>query len=137
MHEIIRLIGCITFGIVLIKGETYTLGVLLPYTGSWPVGYTSAGAVKAALNEISLDQHLTKLTELMVDFNFTWEDTECLEEVGLVQLVNMWMKHQVDVFIGEFSVTIYLFLVMNDTFSFIFSDILNIKIFLFYSLATH
>ena len=96
------LLVCVIFRVAQIQGKTYTLGVLIPYTGTWPVGYTSAGAATAALNKINLDRDRTILRQLGADFNFVWEDTECLEEVGLVKFLNMWMKHQVDVFIGKF-----------------------------------
>ena len=100
MHKLMIVLMCFMVGVAQIQCKTYTLGVLIPYTGTWPIGYTSAGAATAALNKINLDQDLTILRQLGADFKFVWEDTDCLEEVGLVKLVDLWIKHQVDVFIG-------------------------------------
>ena len=100
MHKLMIVLMCFMVGVAQIQCKTYTLGVLIPYTGTWSIGYTSAGAATAALNKINLDQDLTILRQLGADFKFVWEDTDCLEEVGLVKLVDLWIKHQVDVFIG-------------------------------------
>ena len=102
MHKLMIVLVCVMVGAAHIQGKTHTLGVLIPYTGTWPIGYTSAGATTAALNKINLDQDLTILRQLGADFKFVWEDTKCLEEVGLVKLVDLWIIHQVDVFIGMF-----------------------------------
>ena len=53
---------------------------------------------------ISSDPQFGVLHDNNIMFSVTWRDTECREDVGLQQLVDMWYitQEHVDVFIGMF-----------------------------------
>ena len=83
-----------------IENKNYTLGVLLPYTGTWPIGSTSAGAGPLGVNVINNDKVFKELRNRNISFSYIWRDTKCDDLTGLAELVTMWKDKKVDVFIG-------------------------------------
>ena len=80
----------------------------MPYTGTWPIGRTTAGAVTLALENINRDVTLTALRHGGHNFSAVWRDTKCLDSEGLPEVVNLWAIEKVDGFIGEFIFCLYL-----------------------------
>ena len=72
------------------------LGVLLPMTGYWPIGKTSASAITIAVQRINND------STLLPGYNMTfmWNDSMCLAAEGLNQAVEFQIA-QVDAIIGD------------------------------------
>lgn len=81
--------------------KTYILGVMLPYTGTWPIGRSAAGAMDVALDKINSDETLTAVRAGNHNFTAVWRNSQCLDNVGLPLVVDLWAKEQVDGFIGE------------------------------------
>ena len=92
-----------TLTTLLADSKTFHLGVLLPYTGYWPIGRTAAGAVGFALDVVNNDSSLTEVRRGGHRFNFTWKDTNCQEAHGLKVLIDLWAEQPIDAFIGKFS----------------------------------
>ena len=94
---------CGIFSVFLVDARTFRAGVLLPVTGSWPVGRTSAGAVTLALDHVNSDPTLTALRSGGHRIEFVWRDTQCDIGTGLTAMMEMKSNtsHPVDVFIGE------------------------------------
>ena len=59
------------------------IGVLLPMTGYWPIGKTSASAITIAVDRINEDQTLLP----GYNMTFLWNDSMCLAAEGLNQAV--------------------------------------------------
>ena len=72
------------------------IGVLLPMTGYWPIGRTSASAITIAVERINND------STLLPGYNMTflWNDSMCLAAEGLNQAVEFQIAH-VDAIIGD------------------------------------
>jgi len=72
------------------------IGVLLPMTGYWPIGQTSASAITIAVERINKD------TTLLPGYNMTflWNDSQCLAAEGLNQAVEFKLAN-VDAIIGD------------------------------------
>ena len=84
-----------------LEGKTFSIGVILPYTGTWPIGSKMAGAVAVAMERVNTDQMLSAVREGGHNFSFTWRDSQCLDNVGLPVVVELWAKEHVDAFIGK------------------------------------
>ena len=85
----------------LVTCKTFHVGVLLPYTGTWPIGQTTAGAMTLGLERINTDVTLTSLRQGGHNFSAVWRDTRCLDSVGLPEVINLWAVEKVDGFVGE------------------------------------
>ena len=75
-----------------------TSGLILPYkVGSpdVPPGNLYASALKIAVDRINRDPTLLP----GITLSFTWDDSECLEELSIQALIEQWEK-RVDGFIG-------------------------------------
>lgn len=75
-----------------------TIGLILPYkVGSpdVPPGNRYASALKIAVDRINRDPTLLP----GITLSFTWDDSECLEELSIQALIEQWEK-RVDGFIG-------------------------------------
>jgi hypothetical protein len=85
------------------SNRTLQLAVLLPYTGSWPVGYGISGAVPLAVNYIRTDTSFAYLRNKGYDFNYTIVDCPCDEGPGLTTFTRLLLTSQppIDVYIGE------------------------------------
>jgi hypothetical protein len=90
------------------SNRTLQLGVLLPYTGSWPVGYGISGAVPLAVNYIRTDPSFAHLRSKGYDFNYTIVDCPCDEGPGLTTFTRMLLTNQppIDVYIGKNVLTV-------------------------------
>jgi hypothetical protein len=85
------------------SNRTLQLAVLLPYTGSWPVGYGISGAVPLAVNYIRTDTSFAYLRRKGYDFNYTIVDCPCDEGPGLTTFARLLLTNQppIDVYIGK------------------------------------
>lgn len=72
------------------------IGVLLPMTGYWPIGKTSASAITIAVDKINKDPTLL----LGYNMSFLWNDSMCLAAEGLNQAVEFRISG-VDAIIGD------------------------------------
>ncbi|XP_033122599.1 atrial natriuretic peptide receptor 3-like [Anneissia japonica] len=74
-------------------GETFdvVLGVLLPYTGSWPIGPKIASAAAIAVDDIQKDKSLLQNRSI----GFIWNDTHCDAGDGLYEVVDFWSHESV------------------------------------------
>lgn len=72
------------------------IGVLLPMTGYWPIGKTSASAITIAVGKINKDPTLL----LGYKMTFLWNDSMCLAAEGLNQAVEFKISG-VDAIIGD------------------------------------
>ncbi|XP_078374364.1 atrial natriuretic peptide receptor 3-like [Oculina patagonica] len=72
------------------------IGVLLPMTGYWPIGKTSASAITIAVDKINKDPTLL----LGYNISFMWNDSMCLAAEGLNQAVEFRISG-VDAIIGD------------------------------------
>ena len=72
------------------------IGVLLPMTGYWPIGKTSASAITIAVDRINEDQTLLP----GYNMTFLWNDSMCLAAEGLNQAVEFRISG-VDAIIGD------------------------------------
>ena len=72
------------------------IGVLLPMTGYWPIGKTSASAITIAVDRINEDQTLLP----GYNMTFLWNDSMCLAAEGLNQAVEFRIAG-VDAIIGD------------------------------------
>lgn len=72
------------------------IGVLLPMTGYWPIGKTSASAITIAVDKINRDPTLL----LGYNMSFVWNDSMCLAAEGLNQAVEFRISG-VDAIIGD------------------------------------
>jgi hypothetical protein len=84
------------------RGRTLQVGVLLPYTGSWPVGLGISGAVPLAIDYVRTDQDFALFRKLGYDLNYTIVNCPCDEGPGLVafaELINL--TPPMDVYIGN------------------------------------
>lgn len=68
------------------EGEYITVGLLLPWTGSRPVGTTIASAASIAVFDINNNASILPGKTL----RFVWKDTKCLEKKGLYEIVQLW-----------------------------------------------
>ena len=85
------------------KKELY---ILVCYLGYFPVGRTAAGAITLALEKVNSDPNLTTLREGNHSFVYTWKDDQCLDDIGLAAVVDLWANKDhdhlpIDAFIGE------------------------------------
>ena len=78
------------------KSHEVLLGVLLPMTGYWPIGKTSASAISIAVDRINNDQTLLPNHFL----RYIWNDSQCLAAEGLNQAVEFKLA-EVDAIIGD------------------------------------
>ena len=78
------------------------MGVLLPYTGSLPIGLGISGAVPLAVNFISSDPRFEYFRK-NYDLNYTIVDCPCDTGPGLVAFSNTLLQTdpKIDVFIGK------------------------------------
>ncbi|XP_038050160.1 atrial natriuretic peptide receptor 1-like [Patiria miniata] len=77
--------------------EDIVLGLLLPFSGQWPVGRYIAGAMTVAVDNINRDPNLL----LGRNLTFIWNDTRCVGKVGLYEAVNLWLNvRRLHAFIG-------------------------------------
>lgn len=72
------------------------IGVLLPMTGYWPIGKTSASAITIAVDRINRDPNLLP----GYNMTFLWNDSMCLAAEGLNQAVEFKISG-VDAIIGD------------------------------------
>lgn len=72
------------------------IGVLLPMTGYWPIGKTSASAITIAVDRINEDQTLLP----GYNMTFLWNDSMCLAAGGLNQAVEFRISG-LDAIIGD------------------------------------
>lgn len=72
------------------------IGVLLPMTGYWPIGKTSASAITIAVDRINRDPSLLPGYKM----TFLWNDSMCLAAEGLNQAVEFHISG-VDAIIGD------------------------------------
>ena len=72
------------------------IGVLLPMTGYWPIGKTSASAITIAVEKINKDPTLL----LGYNMTFMWNDSMCLAAEGLNRAVEFRISG-VDAIIGD------------------------------------
>lgn len=72
------------------------IGVLVPMTGYWPIGKTSASAITIAVDKINRDPTLL----LGYNMTFLWNDSMCLAAEGLNQAVEFRISG-VDAIIGD------------------------------------
>jgi len=72
------------------------IGVLLPMTGYWPIGKTSASAITIAVDRINRDPWLLP----GYNMTFLWNDSMCLAAEGLNQAVEFHISG-VDAIIGD------------------------------------
>ena len=72
-----------------------TIGLLAPFTGSWPLAHRFASAVSIAID------HINNNATFLPGFHFIykWQDTVCSEAGGVGSAVALLRSH-VDVFIG-------------------------------------
>ena len=84
------------------------MGVLLPYTGSWPVGLGISGAVPLAVNFVRTDPKFEYFRQYY-ELNYTIFDCPCDAGAGLVTFSKAMLKHdiQFDIFIGKRSLTLF------------------------------
>ena len=77
------------------------LGVLLPYTGSWPVGLGISGAVPMAVNFVRTDPKFEYFRQ-NYDLNYTIIDCSCDAGAGLVGFAKLLLQTSpsIDIFIG-------------------------------------
>ncbi|XP_070568265.1 atrial natriuretic peptide receptor 1-like isoform X2 [Ptychodera flava] len=68
------------------KSGDVTVGVLLPWTGSWPIGSRIAGAISIALEKINNNDTLLPNRTL----TFVWNDTQCSAKMCLSEIVDLW-----------------------------------------------
>ena len=80
--------------LVLAKKQV-KLGILLPMTGSWPIGETIAGAILEALEDGN--KLLAKCDRELI---YVFNDTHCQEGSGLYEAVDMYYRYQLGAFIG-------------------------------------
>ncbi|XP_022107598.1 atrial natriuretic peptide receptor 2-like [Acanthaster planci] len=77
--------------------EDIVLGLMLPFSGQWPVGRYIAGAMTVAVDDVNSNENLLKGRNV----TFIWNDTTCAGKNGLYQAVNMWLYvHRLHAFIG-------------------------------------
>ena len=76
--------------------EEVKIGVLLPMTGYWPIGKTSASAITIAVDRINEGQTLQPGYNMI----FLWNDSMCLAAEGLNQAVKFRISG-VDAIIGD------------------------------------
>ncbi|XP_071950714.1 atrial natriuretic peptide receptor 3-like [Antedon mediterranea] len=78
----------VVLGSVGSYGDTtdIVLGVLLPYTGSWPIGSKIASAASIAIDDIQNDPALLPNRSI----GFLWNDTRCNAGDGLYEVVDLW-----------------------------------------------
>lgn len=76
--------------------NTVKIGVLLPMTGYWPIGKTSASAITIAVERINGDPTLLP----GYNMTFLWNDSQCLAAEGLNQAVEFKLAN-VDAIIGD------------------------------------
>lgn len=72
------------------------IGVLLPMTGYWPIGKTSASAITIAVDRINRNPNLLP----GYNMTFLWNDSMCLAAEGLNQAVEFKISG-VDAIIGD------------------------------------
>ena len=78
------------------------MGVLIPYTGSWPVGLGISGAVPLAINFIRTDPRFEYFRQ-RYDLNYTIIDCPCDAGPGLVTFSKLMLQTDpnIDIFIGK------------------------------------
>ncbi|KAJ8031037.1 Atrial natriuretic peptide receptor 1 [Holothuria leucospilota] len=92
MRNLRALCSCLLLSLfhnINIKGledEKITLAVLMPFTGSRPLGKTIAGAIPLAVEDVNINPTLLQNKTL----DFVWNDTECNARAGLTEAVNFW-----------------------------------------------
>lgn len=72
--------------------RTLQLAALLPYTGSWPVGYGMSGAVPMAIDFINSDPSFAYIRKLGYRFNYTLVDCPCDEGPGMTSYAKLAMS---------------------------------------------
>ncbi|XP_002733692.2 atrial natriuretic peptide receptor 1-like [Saccoglossus kowalevskii] len=78
------------------QDNNITIGVLLPWTGSWSIGRSIGGAVSVAVDYINSNHNILPNRTLQ----FVWKDTGCTEKQGLTEAVNLWSTTQPHALIG-------------------------------------
>ena len=68
--------------------EDVNLGILLPYSGYWPVGRQIAGAVLEAVDYVNAHPEILYGRTI----RFFWNDTHCRGADGLREIVDMYIK---------------------------------------------
>lgn len=86
-------------------GDTFNLGILLPYTGNQQMR-TAAGAIQLGIDHANRDKTLTELRKGGHKLRFTWRDTACDTKKGLLAVVDLWANKNgdhrpIDAFIGS------------------------------------
>ena len=69
------------------SSKDVNLLVLIPWSGSWPVGKSMASAIPIALEDVNSRSQLLPNRTL----RYVWNDTRCDAGDGLYEMVNMWM----------------------------------------------
>ena len=72
-------------------GTDVHFGLLLPYTGSWPVGQSISGAALVAVEDAN-----TILAPWNRTLRFIWHDTKCHKSNGLKEVVDLYFKLRPD-----------------------------------------
>jgi hypothetical protein len=82
----------------LARSEDVNIALMLPVTGSWPVGKRMASAATMALDAINSDKYLLPNRTL----KFLWNNTDCNARKGLGEVVNLWasMRTKLHAFVG-------------------------------------
>ena len=76
--------------------DVVELGILLPMTGSWPVGRTIAGAAALAVERINTDASLLRGKRL----KFTWLDDGCSSSQGQRSMTDLLRDSNITAVIG-------------------------------------
>jgi ABC-type branched-subunit amino acid transport system substrate-binding protein len=76
--------------------EVIFIGILLPMTGSWPVGRTIAGAAALAVERINTDASLLRGKRL----KFTWLDDGCSSSQGQRSMTDLLRDSNITAVIG-------------------------------------
>ncbi|XP_014664127.1 PREDICTED: gamma-aminobutyric acid type B receptor subunit 1-like [Priapulus caudatus] len=72
--------------------DVLTVGVLLPWSATRPLGPSIASAATIAIDDINANASLLPDNTL----RFVWLDTQCDEKMGLHAIVNMWSRRHAD-----------------------------------------
>ncbi|XP_077977730.1 atrial natriuretic peptide receptor 2-like [Glandiceps talaboti] len=68
------------------QDDDIVLGLMIPWTGSWPVGRRIASAFLVALDEINNSTSILPNRTI----SFVWNDTQCNAMEGLREVVDLW-----------------------------------------------